>query len=116
TRSKPSTIFSGRRSQADASHRISLKSRSINLLHLIEAQLDRDLALKDVHEHLQLLLVRIDVHDLAVEVGQRAGGDLHRLAERELDLRARPLTGGCAGAEDPVDLALRERHGLGAGA
>jgi len=54
----------------------------------------------------------VDVDDLAVEVGERAGGYLHGLAERELDLGARPLAGGGAGAQDPVDLALRERDGL----
>src|SRR5215211_423983 len=63
--------------------------RLVDLLDLVEAELDRHLALEDVHEHLELLLVRVDVDDLAVEVGQRAGGHLHRLAERELDLGAR---------------------------
>src|SRR3982074_513777 len=68
---------------------------SIQLLHLVEGQLHRHLALEDVDEHLQLLLVRIDVDDLAVEVGQRPGGYLHRLAQGELDLRAgrRPVGG-----------------------
>src|SRR5919106_1666049 len=61
----------------------------VQLLHLVEPELDRHLALKDVDEHLQLLLVGVHVDDLAVEVGQRAGGYLHRLAERELDLGAR---------------------------
>src|SRR5437588_8515659 len=41
---------------------------AIQLLHLIECELHRHLALEDVHEHLQLLGVRIDVDDLAVEV------------------------------------------------
>ena len=62
------------------------KRRSVDLLHLVEAELDGDLALEDVDEHLQLLLVGVDVDDLAVEVGERAGGDLDGLAERELDL------------------------------
>src|SRR5205085_10984495 len=59
---------------------------SVQFLHLVERQLHRNLALEDVDEHLQLLLVRVDVDDFAVEVGERAGGYLHRLAERELDL------------------------------
>src|SRR5256714_6663709 len=87
---------------------------SVQLLHLVERQLHRNLALENVDEHLQLLLVRIDVDDLAVEVGERAGGYLHRLAERELDLRARPLAVAATGVQDPVDLALRQRHRLGA--
>jgi hypothetical protein len=41
----------------------------------------RHLTLEDVHEHLELLLVRVDVDDLAVEVRERAGRYLHRLAE-----------------------------------
>src|SRR5204863_5366639 len=53
----------------------------VDLLDLVEAELDGDLALEDVDEHLQLLLLRIDLDDLAVEVGERAGGDLDRLPE-----------------------------------
>src|SRR5207249_2765887 len=64
---------------------------SVQLFHLVECQLHGDLALEDVDEHLQLLLVRVDVDDLAVEVGERAGGYLDRFAERELHLRARPV-------------------------
>src|SRR5512142_217538 len=45
---------------------------SVELLDLVEGQLHRHLALEDVDEHLQLLLVRVDVDDLAVEVGERA--------------------------------------------
>src|SRR5439155_17791574 len=83
---------------------------SVELLHLVERQLHGDLALEDVDEHLQLLLVPVDVDDLAVEVRERAGGYLHRLAERELDLRARPLAVPAAGMQDPVDLALRQPY------
>src|SRR6266851_4814378 len=64
---------------------------SVQFLDLVECQLHRDLALEDVDQHLQLLLVGVDVDDLAVEVGERAGGDLDRLAERELHGRARPV-------------------------
>src|SRR2546421_4610887 len=45
---------------------------SVQLLHLVEGQLHGHLPLEDVDQHLQLLLVRVDVHHLAVEVGQRA--------------------------------------------
>src|SRR4029079_17596 len=93
----------------------SSSSSSVELLYLVEAELDRNLALEDVHEHLELLLVGVHVDDLAVEVGERARGYLHRLAERELDLGARALADGGAGAQDPVDLALRERDRLGGG-
>src|SRR5205807_9471129 len=89
---------------------------SVQLLHLVERQLDGHLALEDVDEHLQLLLVGVDVDDLAVEVGERAGGDLHGLAELELDLRARAVARRRARVEDAVDLGLRERHGLRPGA
>src|SRR6058998_1351252 len=73
---------------------------SVELLHLVERQLHGDLTLEDVHEHLQFLLVPVDVDDLAVEVRERPGGYLHRLAERELDLRARPLAVAAAGMQD----------------
>src|SRR5947208_15944543 len=85
---------------------------SVDLLDHVEAELDRDLALEDVHEHLQLLLVGVDVDDLPVEIGERAGGHLHRLAERELDLRASALTRGGARMQDAIDLGERERDGL----
>src|ERR1043165_1962669 len=39
---------------------------SVQFLHLIEAELDRNLALEDIHEHLELLLVGVHVDDLAV--------------------------------------------------
>src|SRR5471032_554252 len=91
-------------------------SFSVEFFHLVETELDRDLALEDVDENLELLLVGVDVDDLAVEVGQRPRRHLDRLAERELDLGARPLA--CrrgARLQDPVDLGLRQRHRLGAG-
>src|SRR5437764_8949331 len=89
---------------------------SVQLLHLVEGQLDGNLALEDVDQHLELLLVGVDVHDLAVEVRQRPARHLDGLAELELDLRARALGRGGAGLQDAVDLARGERHGLRAGA
>src|SRR4029078_8319176 len=77
---------------------------SVQLLHLVEGQLHRHLALEDVHEHLELLLVGVDVDDLAVAGREGAGGSLHGLAGRELALRARPLAVAAAGVEDPVGL------------
>src|SRR5947207_12842580 len=77
---------------------------SVQFLDLVEGQLDGDLALEDVDEHLQLLLIRVDVDDLTVEVGERAGRYLHRLAERELHLCTRTLAVAAPGVEDAVDL------------
>src|SRR5438552_12741638 len=45
---------------------------SVQLFYLVEGQLNGDLPLEDVDEHLELLLIRIDVDDLAVEVRERA--------------------------------------------
>src|SRR5213080_2894125 len=53
----------------------------VELLHVVESDLDRHLPLEDVHHDLELLRVRVHVGDLAIEVRERAGGDLHRLAE-----------------------------------
>src|SRR5581483_5837064 len=81
---------------------------SVQFLDVVESDLDRHLPLEDVHHDLQLLLVRVHVRDLAVEVRQRAGGDLHRLAQLELDLG--PCRSGGPGprVQDPVALRLRE--------
>src|SRR5436190_9403359 len=77
--------MSPRASQTKVWHAVSecvhLVLRSVDLLHLVERELDGHLPLEDVDEHLQLLLVGIDVDDLAVEVCQRAGGHLDGLAE-----------------------------------
>src|SRR5205085_11953762 len=51
-------------------------SRLVQLLYLIERKLNRDLALEDVDQHLELLGIGVHVDDLAVEVAQRTGGDL----------------------------------------
>src|SRR3954470_11313167 len=84
----------------------------VELLHVVESDLDRHLPLEDVHHHLEFLAVRVDVGDLAVEVRERAGCDLHGLAELILDLRARRSGRAGPRVEDPVDLGLRQRHGL----
>ena len=44
----------------------------VELLDLVEPELDRNLPLEDVHQNLELLLIGVDVDDLAVEVGERA--------------------------------------------
>src|SRR5215213_10527261 len=91
-----------------------LAMTSVELLDLVEGELDRNLPLEDVDEHPQLLLVAVDVDDLAVEVAERAARHLHLLAKLELDLRARPLGGAGARVEDPIDVPLGQRHGLAA--
>src|SRR5205085_8514085 len=83
-----------------------------DLLDLVERELDRDLPLEDVHEHLELLLVGVDVDDLAVEVRERPGRDLDGLAELEVGERARSLRRADRGMQDPVDLRLGEWNGL----
>src|SRR5947209_9556638 len=76
----------------------------LDLLHLIEADLDRCLAAEDRHQHLEPLGVLVDLGDLAGEIRQRAGDDLDRLADGELRPAARPhllLT-----VQQAVDLVL----------
>src|SRR6058998_358910 len=46
--------------------------RLVDLLDLVEPELHRNLALEDVHQDLELLLLRVDLDDLAVEVGERS--------------------------------------------
>src|SRR3954451_19088632 len=86
----------------------------LDLLHLVEPDFHRGLTTEDGYKDLQLRGVLVDLRDLAREVGQRAGDDLHRLADRELGARAWPL-GGLA-VEEPVDLGLRQGDGLLLGA
>src|SRR5207249_10038930 len=52
---------------------------------LIESQLDRRLAVEDVHEYLQLALVDVDLVDRAVEVGERPADDPHDVPLLELE-------------------------------
>src|SRR3954467_3427933 len=87
-----------------------LRAIWLDLLHLVEADFDRSLAAKDRHKHAKLARVVHHLGDLTREVGERAGHDLDRFADRELCPRARPL-GGLA-LEQTVDLGLRERHRL----
>src|SRR4051794_12063717 len=74
---------------------------SVQLLDLIERELDGNLPLEDVDQHLEFLLVRVHVDDLAVEVRQRPRRHLHGLAERELDLRPRAVAVAAARVQDP---------------
>src|SRR5688572_15069229 len=46
---------------------------SLDFLDLVEVELDRRVPAEDRDQHLHLLLVRVDLFDGAVEVGERAG-------------------------------------------
>src|SRR5450432_591264 len=61
--------------------------------HLAELELDRSLPAEDVHEHLELRPIEVDLADRAVEVGERSGGDAHLLAFIERETRPRLLLG-----------------------
>src|ERR1700761_5547174 len=91
----------------------------LELGDLAELELDRGLPAEDVDEDLELELVLVDLGDLAREVGERAFLHPHRLVH--LVLQAGPgalgrRTGGAfdLDLEDVLDLATRQRRGLGA--
>src|SRR4249920_2123825 len=83
----------------------------LDLRHLVEGQFDRRLPVEDVHEHLQLALVEVDLADRPVEVGERARDDPDDVAlleaQAELGLHLFLLDG-----QDLLDLALGQRRGL----
>src|SRR3954463_14874477 len=81
-----------------------LRAIGLDLLHLVEADFDRSLASKDRHKHAELAGVVPDFRDLTGEIGERAGHDLDRFADRELGARTRAL--GLLALEKTVDLAL----------
>src|SRR5262245_62881199 len=77
-----------------------------------ELELDRRLATEDVHEHLELRAVDIDLADDAVEVGKRSGDHAYLLGHFVLELRPHLLLGGgaldlLAGTEDVFDFSTR---------
>ena len=82
-----------------------------NLLDLPVFDVDRGLAVEDVHLNRELALVGIHHCNLARPALERAVGNLHRVLHGEIDLRSgrfrtrRGLVG-----EDRVDLSLLERH------
>src|SRR6185436_11734281 len=83
----------------------------LDLRHLVEGELDRRLPVEDVHEHLQLALVQVDLADRAVEVGERSRDDPHHvvLLESEAELRLHLLL---LHRQDLLHLTTRERRGL----
>src|SRR5919109_450511 len=94
------------------------------LLDLVEGELDRGLAAEDRHQHLELLLVGVDLGDRAGELGERAGGDGDRLADLPFDARLELLDRlgledlllhvhrGDAALEVRLDLVLVARVGV----
>src|SRR5207245_4628895 len=59
--------------------------RLVDFLDLQKVELDRRLSAEHVDQHFQLALLRVDLVDLAVEVGERPVHDAHGLAHLELD-------------------------------
>src|ERR1019366_1247023 len=57
----------------------------LDLGDLTERELDRRLAAEDGHQHLELLLVGVDLADARGQRGERAVGDGNRLAHLEVD-------------------------------
>src|SRR4051812_27195766 len=101
---------------------------SSDLRDLVERQLDRCLAAEDRHEHLQLLLLGVDLVDGGGQRGERPVHDGDRLPDLEVDNsgggRGSPARGGLAAAgarrlggvrrdEDLDDLVQGQRRGLG---
>ena len=64
---------------------MSVCGRSAHLLDLQQVELDRRLPAEHVDQHLQLALLRIDLVDLAVEVGEGPVHDADGLTDLELD-------------------------------
>src|SRR5687767_14889529 len=97
-----------------------------DLLDLVERQLDRRLPAEDGDEHLQLLLLGVDLVDRGRERGERAVHDGDRLADLEVDDGGRRGRGGGArrlrrpgglrggrGGEQADDLVDAQRRGAG---
>src|SRR5215218_8703621 len=93
---------------------VSSPSKWLQLLNLVERQLDRGLAAEDRDQHLELLLVGVDLGDRAGQLGERAGGDGDGLADLPLDPRLELLDR--LGLEDLGHFLLGQRGRLGPGA
>src|SRR5215207_3634112 len=90
---------------------VSSPSEWLQLLNLVERQLDRGLAAEDRDQHLELLLVGVDLGDRAGQLGERAGGDGDGLADLPLDPRLELLDR--LGLEDLGHFLLGQRGRLG---
>src|SRR4051795_3324674 len=88
----------------------------LQFLDLREIQLDRRLPAEDRHHHLEGVAVEVHLVHHAREIVERAVGDAHRLRLLEHVLRLRLLLRRDHLLEDVVDLILRERGRLLAGA
>src|SRR5665213_2074125 len=93
------------------------RSAGLQLCDLAEFKLDRGLPTEDVDQNLELELVFVDLCDLAGEVRERTFLDPDRLPHLVLEARTAPL-GRRLGSfdldlQDALDLATRQRRGLG---
>src|SRR5438309_7547272 len=86
------------------------------LRHLVEGELDRRFPVEDVHQHFELGLLYVDLGDGPLEVGERARDDPHGVAFLPLQPVFGLLLGLGLDGKDLLDLAGRERRGLGPGA
>src|SRR2546423_15049737 len=82
---------------------------SLKLLDLQEVQLNRRLTAKDADQHLDLVLLGVDLVDRPDELGERAVVDADALALGELDLELGSLDAHLL--EDLLDFALVEWGG-----
>src|SRR5712671_4740393 len=69
----------------------SLALSALQLCYVAEFELDWGLAAEDVHEHLELRAVDVDLADHTVEVGERPRDHAHLLAHLVLEPRSRLL-------------------------
>src|SRR3712207_7108535 len=76
--------------------RVADATTGTDLLDLVERQLDRRLPAEDGDEHLQLLLLGVDLVDRGRERGERTVHDGDRLADLEVDDGGRGGRGGGA--------------------
>src|SRR6187200_2731211 len=84
----------------------------LELGDLAEVHLDQGFAAEDVHEHLQLEVVGVDLGDLSAEVGEGAFLDPHAFAHLVLELgllAGLDLFPVALGGEEGLDLTARER-------
>src|SRR6266487_1988150 len=91
------------------------RSGGLRLRHLVEGQLDRGLPVEDVHHHLELGLLHVDLRNGPGEVGERAGDDPHHVALLPFQPVLRLDLGLLLHRQDLLHLPMGERRGLGPG-
>src|SRR5918992_6170030 len=109
-RSPPRSKRSGSRSSLSLRRR-ARRAPSVLVLELVdlqEVELHRRLAAEDADQHLDLVLLRVDLVHGTDELGERAVLDAHALALLELDLELGRLDPHLL--EDLLDLGLDQRR------